>query len=346
MLMHGQGLRQEYPWSVTALNGTGLNLSLQSCLRGRDAERSSTIQDGLSPDDAQQDGSTCAVHSDGSMMITDTGRDDGIEAGGTPIQVLTASGILRSDSSQYLPISFIVNSERLRETGETLYTQDFIVRVQLDEPFEQVLTIKVAVASETVASECTYLEENATIAPPPPPSELGDGCVCGGSCVLPGGASAIADGHCDDGGPGNEYSACYLGTDCEDCGPRAGNESFFNQRLGNATVDAELCMRDSQCKDHASIEKYLIDQQVAECIPDAEARSYLCGKEYGEGDCERIGLEKHSLCRTTQAIDWVPSIHSYGQTPVEQCARSVQVSSGHVPNRALQISRSGCGAQQ
>jgi hypothetical protein len=29
------------------------------------------------------------------------------------------------------------------------------------------------------------------------------------------------DGDCDDGGPGNEYNICSLGTDCYDCGPRS-----------------------------------------------------------------------------------------------------------------------------
>ena len=31
---------------------------------------------------------------------------------------------------------------------------------------------------------------------------------------------STSDGHCDDGGPGSEYTACNLGTDCIDCGPR------------------------------------------------------------------------------------------------------------------------------
>ena len=29
-----------------------------------------------------------------------------------------------------------------------------------------------------------------------------------------------ADGDCDDGGPGAEFTLCDLGTDCTDCGPR------------------------------------------------------------------------------------------------------------------------------
>jgi len=38
--------------------------------------------------------------------------------------------------------------------------------------------------------------------------------MCTETCVY------ASDGWCDDGGPGAEYSACSVGTDCTDCGPR------------------------------------------------------------------------------------------------------------------------------
>jgi len=38
---------------------------------------------------------------------------------------------------------------------------------------------------------------------------------CGNICAHP------ADGECDDGGPGAEYSECFLGSDCQDCGSRS-----------------------------------------------------------------------------------------------------------------------------
>ena len=44
--------------------------------------------------------------------------------------------------------------------------------------------------------------------PPPPPG------TCTNTCVY------VADLDCDDGGPGAEYAACDLGTDCDDCGLR------------------------------------------------------------------------------------------------------------------------------
>jgi len=48
--------------------------------------------------------------------------------------------------------------------------------------------------------------------PPSPPPEAQWGCT--NSCW------SAADGYCDDGGPGAEYSDCDLGTDCDDCGAR------------------------------------------------------------------------------------------------------------------------------
>ena len=36
--------------------------------------------------------------------------------------------------------------------------------------------------------------------------------------------SWASDGYCDDGGPGAEYSACMVGTDCTDCGERTADD--------------------------------------------------------------------------------------------------------------------------
>ena len=49
---------------------------------------------------------------------------------------------------------------------------------------------------------------------PPPPGPPGSG-TCVNTCLY------SADGDCDDGGSGSEYSACTACTDCTDCGPRA-----------------------------------------------------------------------------------------------------------------------------
>lgn len=61
-----------------------------------------------------------------------------------------------------------------------------------------------------------------------PPLEPADCAFIGvgsASCSEGPGCSWMSDGACDDGGPGAYYSACPLGTDCTDCGPRG--ESAF-----------------------------------------------------------------------------------------------------------------------
>ena len=56
---------------------------------------------------------------------------------------------------------------------------------------------------------------NVASSPPSPPSSTSDcSTFWANFCVH------AFDGDCDDGGPGAEYVACFLGTDCTDCGPR------------------------------------------------------------------------------------------------------------------------------
>ena len=52
--------------------------------------------------------------------------------------------------------------------------------------------------------------------PPPPVPPSGAGCI--DTCVF------ASDGDCDDGGPGAEYSACALCSNCYDCGRRSSGE--------------------------------------------------------------------------------------------------------------------------
>jgi hypothetical protein len=44
--------------------------------------------------------------------------------------------------------------------------------------------------------------------------DAGGGDICEDTCKY------VADGDCDDGGPGSDYDFCEYGTDCTDCGPR------------------------------------------------------------------------------------------------------------------------------
>jgi hypothetical protein len=79
-------------------------------------------------------------------------------------------------------------------------------------------------------SECQPLSKQSALQKMVPPKSLrtlmaaamlltmggfAQASVCGETCLY------AADGDCDDGGPGYEYTSCAYGSDCTDCGPRA-----------------------------------------------------------------------------------------------------------------------------
>jgi hypothetical protein len=66
------------------------------------------------------------------------------------------------------------------------------------------LFVVAALAGVTSAAECEW----HSAPPPPTPCTSGDN-----SCYV-----HNHDGYCDDGGPGSQFNACSLGTDCSDCG--------------------------------------------------------------------------------------------------------------------------------
>jgi hypothetical protein len=62
-----------------------------------------------------------------------------------------------------------------------------------------------------------------------------------------------SDGICSDGGPGAEFSGCFFGTDCADCGPRS-LTNFDGNRDGTCTdggpgAEAGLCAFGNDCAD-------------------------------------------------------------------------------------------------
>ena len=63
----------------------------------------------------------------------------------------------------------------------------------------------------TAGTDCADCAPNTEPPPPAPPA-----LVCDNTCPY------AADGDCDDGGPGAEYTTyCGYGTDCGDCGGRS-----------------------------------------------------------------------------------------------------------------------------
>ena len=57
------------------------------------------------------------------------------------------------------------------------------------------------------------------------------------------------DGECDDGGSGSLYAGCALGTDCADCGPRAGSDPGSSDAGGATCSDTCMWPADGECDD-------------------------------------------------------------------------------------------------
>lgn len=70
----------------------------------------------------------------------------------------------------------------------------------------------------------------------------GGGVTCTDDCDYSG------DGVCDDGGPGSEYAACELGTDCTDCGSRGETSgSSASSSSGGPMCSYPQCAYDGMC---------------------------------------------------------------------------------------------------
>jgi len=66
----------------------------------------------------------------------------------------------------------------------------------------------------TLGTDCGDCGPRSGTTSSPPSASCTSNCLCTNTC------SSASDNDCDDGGPGAEYSACSVGTDCVDCGPR------------------------------------------------------------------------------------------------------------------------------
>ena len=120
-----------------------------------------------------------------------------------------------------IPLAF--SAVNVRETSDRdAYEHDIVVSVHHDgeAPSTSSLRLRISVAAQAVASECTYegatrVEYEDALAASLE-GAVGDQCICENTC-----ANSPTDRYCDDGGPGSQYSYCGLGTDCADCGPAA-----------------------------------------------------------------------------------------------------------------------------
>ena len=119
-------------------------------------------------------------------------------------------------------------------------------------------------------------------APPPVPPES-RWCLdhCSVRTWLPSSGVGLLDyandGHCDDGGPGSDYAACPLGTDCADCGAR-GITAFIYACSGSTTSTAEAAAQICNAHEADALvgECYLSQWDISDRVPstaDASANS-------------------------------------------------------------------------
>ena len=102
-------------------------------------------------------------------------------------------------------------------------------------------------------------------APSPPPLVatpplLPPGVICNNLCVY------ATDEDCDDGGDGSEYSACSLGSDCDDCGPRVATPpSPPSQPPGYVCNNLCVFSDDTNCDDGGDGSDYSICSLGTDC---------------------------------------------------------------------------------
>lgn len=123
-----------------------------------------------------------------------------------------------------------------------------------------------------------FLGDLTTPAPTPAPQPTptpSDDTLCTETCMY------AADGECDDGGPGSLYSVCELGTDCTDCGARAGDVAPPSETpddvtppertpppgtsSGPACNDTCTTASDGQCDDGGSGSQYCVCELGTDC---------------------------------------------------------------------------------
>lgn len=224
--------------------------------------------------------------------------------------MLESSGVVEASDeslahlSRVVRVPLLLSSRNVSESARDPYAQALNVEVAVGgRTYTERLFVELSVSAAAVASRSTYVAP-PTPPPPAPPIHPPDQattmpCVCENTC-----AEAPWDGTCDDGGPGHQYGGCALGTDCADCGPRAGPmEAFRVENSLDATERAALL---------ESLAAELVASQLLLCVP--EHADTVCPSER---NCTNLGLHgtpatallqpvlPSSYCHERDAYDWI-----------------------------------------
>ena len=298
-----QHVHQVYAWALRSAHRDGFGEhQLASCM-------TRSLTGALSAESAAalefDTNDTCHVPVDGSLLLFDGELGRSVKLvdtyGGTGPILADAPWFMSSQLK--IPIAF--SAVDVRETDERdSYNLPIEVVMPLDDGAERTnLTLRVTVTAQAVASQCTLVPFNATEV-----VEDGaavSGCVCQNTC-----ASAPRDGVCDDGGPGNDFSLCALGTDCADCGSRAGPpDAFAAFDLYHSELEPADAVR-AYAALMANLTANLTASQIDTCLTE-RTRTILCDAA-GDSGCTRLGLEAPMLGSSCKldADAWVPNSFS------------------------------------
>jgi len=107
-----------------------------------------------------------------------------------------------------------------------------------------------------IGMDCFDCGDRGTLPPNPPPIPVTPGC--NNECTH------ASDGDCDDGGPGDEYGLCTIGSDCIDCGDRGTLPPFPPPGAGCG----ENCnySSDGDCDDNGPGSEYAICPYGQDCV--------------------------------------------------------------------------------
>lgn len=137
-----------------------------------------------------------------------------------------------------------------------------------------------------------------TPTPAPAPEPAPDAGACTDTCRYAG------DGECDDGGAGAAYSVCALGTDCTDCGPRAGTSGPTPTPGGGGGTGASV--------PHAGLD---LDGMS---IPRAGLRNPTLERTLG------VATEPHGRVESHSGVNWVRGSISWFGGPTDTGVSSTE----------------------
>lgn len=125
------------------------------------------------------------------------------------------------------------------------------------------------------------------------------------------------DGECDDGGPGADYDACELGTDCGDCGPRqSGGGGCDNATDGVCPAGCPLDPDCNSCTPDCTNRECGGDGCGGTCAPGCSS-DQICEVSADSATCVGEGVNVGAACSACD--DAIPGLRCLAPNQQEEC---------------------------